>query len=84
MKSFNQNMSMINNVRSEEFTLIFVTKQTGTSRRLLIGNGNRLFGYWNGGKNQLYNEQWLSRPGHPPSDDDWDIYAITRNLTTML
>ena len=77
----NNNMSMTKNIISQQYTFIFVTRQVGnTNRRLLIGNGNRLFGYWGGGKNQLFVEGWLTEPAKPPSDDEWDIYTISRDL----
>ena len=78
-KSF-QNMSLNTNIRSEEYTLIFLTRQVGgTNRRFLIGNGNKLLGYWNGGKDQLHMDGWLSpTPGAPPSNSMWDLYTIKR------
>jgi len=75
-----QNMEVNGNLRSEDYTMIFLARQIGgTNRRLLIGNGNRLLGYWNGGKDQLYMEGWLSTPGSPPSNKDWDLYTIRRS-----
>ena len=74
-----QNMELNGSLRSEDYTMIFLARQIGgTNRRLLIGNGNRLLGYWNGGKDQLYMEGWLSTPGSPPSNKDWDLYTIRR------
>jgi hypothetical protein len=37
-----------------------------------------LYGYWNGGKNQLHVEGWLTSAGNPPSNKEWDLYVVTR------
>lgn len=78
--STSQNMSLSAGITSTTFTFFFVSRQTGgTNRRVFIGNGNKLYGYWGGGKNQLYMEGWISAVGSPSSDTSWDIYTITRN-----
>ena len=65
---------------SASFTFFFVSRQTGgTNQRVFFGNGNTLYGYWGGHKNQLYMEGWLAGPYASPSDTNWDIYTITRN-----
>jgi hypothetical protein len=75
----NQTMELNRNLRADNYTFIFLARQTGgVNGRLLIGNGNRLFGYWNGGKDQLYVEGWVSTPGTPPSNTSWDLYTIRR------
>ena len=67
-------------ITSASFTFFFVSRQTGGSNsRVFIGNGNTLYGYWGGHKNQLYMEGWLAGPYASPSDTNWDIYTITRN-----
>jgi hypothetical protein len=74
------NMTMSKNMKSEEFTLAFVTRQNGgINRRFVIGNSNRLYGYWGGAKDQLHIDGWLSPAGTPPSNKEWDVYVITRN-----
>jgi hypothetical protein len=77
------NMTMKNNIRADKYTLIFVTRQVGkTNRRFLIGNGNKLFGYWGGRKNILHVEGWLYDPGAPPykpSDSEWDLMIFRRS-----
>jgi hypothetical protein len=75
-----QNMSLSAGITSTTFTFFFVSRQTGgTNRRVFIGNGNKLYGYWGGGKSQLYMEGWISAVASPASDTAWDIYTITRN-----
>jgi hypothetical protein len=76
-----QNFSISNTgYTSASFTFFFVSRQTGGSnQRVFFGNGNTLYGYWGGAKNQLYMEGWLSPVGTPASDTNWDIYTITRN-----
>ena len=74
------NMTMTKNMRSDEFTLAFVTRQNGgINRRFVIGSSNRLYGYWNGAKDQLHIDGWLSPAGTPPSNKEWDVYVISRN-----
>lgn len=75
-----QNMSISAGITNTTFTFFFLSRQIGgVNRRIFIGNGNKLYGYWNGGKNQLYMEGWISSVGTPASDTNWDIYTITRN-----
>jgi hypothetical protein len=65
---------------SASFTFFFVSRQTGGSNgRVFFGNGNTLYGYWGGYKNQLYMEGWLGGPYGTGSDTNWDIYTTTRN-----
>jgi hypothetical protein len=65
---------------SASFTFFFVSRQTGgTNGRVFLGNGNTLYGYWGGHKNQLHMEYWQAGPYASPSDTNWDIYTITRN-----
>ena len=45
----------------------------------ILGNGNRLYGYWGGGKNRLYNEGWLDANAPLGSNDEWDLYVIRKN-----
>ena len=76
--STSQNWSLSAGYTSASYTFFFVSRQTGgTNRRVFIGNGNRLYGYWGGYKNQLYTEGWLT-PQSPTSDTAWDIYTIVR------
>jgi len=78
--STSQSMSINTAITGTTFTFFFVSRQTGgTNRRVFIGNGNKLYGYWGGGKSQLYMEGWISGAGTPASDTNWDIYTITRN-----
>jgi hypothetical protein len=78
--STSQNMSLSAGITSTTFTFFFVSRQTGgTNRRVFIGNGNKLYGYWGGGKSQLFMEGWISAVASPASDTAWDIYTITRN-----
>ena len=76
-----QNFSITNTgYTSASFTFFFVSRQTGgTNGRVFFGNGNTLYGYWGGYKNQLYMEGWLGGPYGTGSDTNWDIYTITRN-----
>jgi hypothetical protein len=65
---------------SASFTFFFVSRQTGgTNGRVFFGNGNTLYAYWMGYKNQLYMEGWIAGPYGTGSDTNWDIYTITRN-----
>ena len=74
----NQNWSLSSAYTTASYTFFFVSRQTGgTNARVFIGNGNRLYGYWGGYKNQLYTEGWLT-PQSPGSDTAWDIYTIVR------
>ena len=76
--STSQNWSLSAAYTSASYTFFFVSRQTGgTNRRVFIGNGNKLYGYWSGYKNQLYTEGWLT-PQSPGSDTAWDIYTIVR------
>jgi hypothetical protein len=74
-----QNMELNKNFRSNDYTLIFLARQVGKkNRRFINGNANRTFGYWSGAKNQLYVEGWVSVPGLPSSNNNWDLYTIRR------
>jgi len=72
-----------------QFTLAFVTRQTGGANSRLIGASDSadscggFMGYWNGLKNVSYvNGKWISGPGSPgvvSSNTDWDLYIVTQN-----
>ena len=75
--STSQNWSLSAGYTSASYTFFFVSRQTGgTNRRVFIGNGNRLYGYWGGNKNSLYTEGWIANLN--ASDTAWDIYTIVR------
>ena len=72
-----QNWSLSAAYTSASYTFFFVSRQTGgTNRRVFIGNGNKLYGYWGGNKNSLYTEGWIVNLN--ASDTAWDIYTIVR------
>ena len=72
-----QNWSLSAAYTSASYTFFFVSRQTGgTNRRVFIGNGNKLYGYWGGNKNSLYTEGWIANLNS--SDTAWDIYTIVR------
>ena len=75
----NQNWSLSTGYTTNSYTMFFVSRQTGGANgRVFICNGNRLYGYWGGYKNELYTEGWLT--GQTTSSDTaWDIYTIVRN-----
>lgn len=63
---------------SSTFSFYFVSRQTGgTNGRVFIGDGNTLYGYWNGYKKQLYMEGWIQYAGYG-SDTAWDLISIVR------
>jgi len=71
-----QNMSINASFSVTSWSFFFVSRQTGgTNRRVFIGDGNKLYGYWGGYKNQLYQEGW-NTPQSPVSDTSWDLYSI--------
>ena len=74
-------MSNTINIALQNYTFAFVSRQLagGVNRRVFIGNGNRLYGYWGGGKNRLYNEGWLDANAPLGSNDEWDLYVIRKN-----
>ena len=75
--STSQNWSLSAGYTSASYTFFFVSRQTGgTNRRVFIGNGNKLYGYWGGNKNSLYTEGWIANLNS--SDTAWDIYTIVR------
>ena len=62
------------------YALFFVSRQLGgTNGRVMIGDQNILYGYWNGYKNQLYINGTPGLLGGPGSDTSWDIYTINQN-----
>jgi hypothetical protein len=75
-------MNSNNDVKFNDYTMIFVSRQLGKSnQRLFIGDGNRLYGYWGNGKERLFQEGWNRIDGTPGSDTDWDIMVIRRKAT---
>jgi hypothetical protein len=70
------------------FTLFTVAKQIGGANgRIFVGDGNRLYGYWNGYKTTLYMEGWVD--GGPsssskPSDTNWDLMVTSMDNTDLL
>lgn len=75
----NQNWTLsTSGYTSASYTMFFVSRQTGgTNRRVFIGNGNVLYGYWGGYKNAVYLEGWVAGPS-TGSDTNWDIYTFVR------
>jgi hypothetical protein len=71
-----QNWSINASFSVSSWSFFFVSRQTGgVNRRVFIGDGNKLYGYWGGYKNQLYQEGW-NTPQSPVSDTSWDLYSI--------
>ncbi len=64
------------------YTIIYLSRQTGgANQRVLSGvNDNFLLGYWNGGRNQLYDDSAVRLTGaDPASDTNWRIYSASGN-----
>lgn len=77
-----QNWSINTSFSVTSWSFFFVSRQTGgTNRRVFIGDGNKLYGYWGGYKNQLYQEGW-NTPQSPVSDTSWDVYSIVEQNTS--
>jgi hypothetical protein len=74
-----RSMGLSATMQMNAYTLFFVSRQTGgLNRRVFIGNGNKLYGYWAGYKNCMHTEEWNISPS-TPSDTNWDMYRIRRN-----
>lgn len=66
--------------KATTYTLAFVARQMGPTKRngrLLVGRGNKVYGYWDGKKEKLFEEGWILNE-NVPSDDAWDIHVITK------
>jgi hypothetical protein len=77
-----QSLQLNKNLVSEEYTLIFLSRQIGKKNgRFIVGEQNRLFGYHDKLKNRLHVEGWIENVNiaMKPSDDKWDLYVIKRN-----
>jgi hypothetical protein len=60
------------------YTIFWMGRQSGGANgRVLNSSGNQLYGYWNGYKNVLYTEGWLTGQS-TGSDTNWDLYTIVR------
>ena len=76
-------MSLSATMQMAAYTLFFVSRQTGgLNKRVFIGNGNKLFGYWGGYKNCMHTEGWNISPT-TGSDTNWDLYRIRRDQPTL-
>lgn len=65
------------------YTMFFVSRQTGgNNRRVFGGNGNKLYGYWNGQKRRVHIEGWNVGEGDGKaltSDTNWDLIRMKRD-----
>jgi hypothetical protein len=68
-----------NATNTPTYSFFFVSRQTGgTNGRVFVGDYNTLYGYWGGGKKNLYTEGWIEDQNQYPSDTSWDLITIIR------
>ncbi|MEM7391231.1 MAG: LamG-like jellyroll fold domain-containing protein, partial [Verrucomicrobiota bacterium] len=63
-----------------DYTILHVSRMNGGINRRLVSaaDGNRLYGWWNGGRQQLYMEgSYRLAANNPPAGTDPRLYAVT-------
>lgn len=71
------------NLSASNYTVMYLGKISGTSRRVLTAiSNNWLLGYWNGAGSQYYAEGWITPAGTPASDTQWTMWTGTGDIST--